>query len=79
MVDGEKSEDVKVDSGVPHRTVLVPLIFLLHINDLPDIVTSTTRHFADDCLLYRKIRTVEDQSAIQKYLDVLVEWGKSGE
>ncbi len=73
------SEPVKVDSGVPQGTVLGPLIFLLHINDLPDIVSSTSHLFADDCLLYRVIRMMEDQIALQKDLDALVEWGQTGE
>eukprot|EP00745_Piridium_sociabile_P024152 TRINITY_DN38010_c0_g1_i15.p2 TRINITY_DN38010_c0_g1~~TRINITY_DN38010_c0_g1_i15.p2 ORF type:complete len:168 (+),score=30.61 TRINITY_DN38010_c0_g1_i15:1033-1536(+) len=57
VLGGEASYAVAVESGVPQGTVLGPLLFLCHINDLPDTVKSTVRLFADDCLLYTEIRT----------------------
>jgi hypothetical protein len=42
------------------------LLFLLFINDLPDIVKSNVRLFADDCLLYRVINTKTDQLHYRK-------------
>ena len=57
VVDGTVSHSVKVESGVPQSTVMGPLLFLLYINDLLQHVTSEVRLFADDCLLYRAVRT----------------------
>ena len=74
VVDGETSDSVHVDSGVPQGTVLGPLMFLLHINDIGDNITSTIKLFADDCLLFRPIRTAEDTKALQDDLTKLSEW-----
>ena len=77
VVDGEESESVGVDSGVPQGTVLGPLLFLCHINDLPDAVKSTVRLFADDCLLYRNIRNMADHLALERDLQQLETWAKT--
>ena len=52
---GKQSSLIDVVSGVPQGTVLGPLLFLLHINNLPSVVSSKVRLFADDCLIYRNI------------------------
>ena len=58
-------------------TVLGPLLFLCHINDLPDAVKSTVRLFADDCLLYRSIRNMDDHLALERDLQQLETWAKT--
>ena len=74
VVDGEKSAPAPVTSGVPQGTVLGPLLFLVYINDLPSRVNSTARLFADDCLLYRVIKSTDDYHTLQQDLDLLQQW-----
>lgn len=74
VLEGTESEEVTVMSGVPQGTVLGPLLFLCHINDLPQSVKSTVRLFADDCLLYREIRTFQDHLTLQEDLRQLEQW-----
>ena len=76
-VNGTSSKWLPVLSGTPQGTVLGPHLFLLHINDIHEKVTSTTRLFADDCLLYRPIKSAEDEIALQQDLDTMVQWSKS--
>ena len=77
VVEGGNSESVYVESGVPQETVLGPLMFLCHINDLPDSAKSQVRLFADDCLMmmmtliYRQIKTQKDHQILQNDLKEL--------
>ena len=70
----EASDPVPVLSGVPQGSVLGPILFLIFINDLPDKIKSSVRLFADDCVLYRNIHSLQDCLILQKDLDSLGLW-----
>ena len=58
-------------SGVLQCTVLGPLLFSLHINDIMSDIESEIKLFADDCVCYREIRDIEDTLKLQKDIDRL--------
>ena len=60
LLDETHSTTCSVNSGLHQGTVLGPLLFLLFINDHPDIVKFNARLFVDECLLYRVINTKTD-------------------
>ena len=74
VVEGKSSTSAPVTSGVPQDTVLGPLLFLAYINDLPSKVHTKARLFADDCLLYCRIKTDEIAESLQDDLNKLQDW-----
>ena len=77
VVDGHTSTESPVLSGVPQGSVLGPVLFLIFINDIAKSLHSSVRLFADDCLLYREIKSKNDQFLLQEDLNTLVNWSKT--
>lgn len=59
-------EDVK--SGVVQGAVLGSLLFLVFINYLLDGINVNKRLFADDCILYAKVKNNKYQIKLNNYL-----------
>ena len=60
-----------VSSGVPQGTIF----FLIYINDVPDCIRySTIRLFADDCIIYRPIKSIEDTQLFQEDINTTAKW-----
>ena len=62
------SEWSPVVSGVPQGSILRPILFLIYVSDIPNIITSIAKLFADDTEIYRQINKVEDSIALQSDL-----------
>ena len=73
-LEGHSSTKADVISGVPQGTVMGPLLFLTFINDLPEYTKSDVRLFADDALLYRRIKNIRDSEQLQQDLTSLGHW-----
>ena len=62
-------------SGIPLQgSILGPILFVILINDLPDIVRITVKICADDAKLFREVRSVDGSEKLQQDLYNLVLW-----
>ena len=76
-LEGEMSSKAPVTSGVPQGTVLGPIHFLIYINDFPEYLQhSAIRLFADDSIIYKDIKTLNDAQHLQLDLDAACRWEK---
>jgi len=75
-VNDESSKWCSVDSGVPQGSVLGPLLFILYVNDIPDIVDFKIKMFADDIKIYATITSFREALILQNDLDKLFDWPK---
>ncbi len=73
------SSRCSLNSGVVQGSCLGPLLFLLFINDLPEIFDSqvTPKLYADDLKLYASIQSDCDNKRLQENIDRLAEWART--
>ena len=73
-----KSEPKEVISGIPQGSVLGPILFIIYINDLPEVVKSNVKIFADDTKLFNAItnQSLDNTSNLQSDLKALEDWSQ---
>jgi hypothetical protein len=67
----------EVLSGIPQGSILGPLLFLLFINDMPDLFNEFCKLFADDTKLLAAIRNTQDCNKLQSDLDIATIWAET--
>ena len=75
VINGTFSNWADVGSGVPKGSLLGPILFLLFVNDMPNVINSATlAMFADDSKCCRIINNDADFSKLQQDLFSLTTW-----
>ena len=75
-LNGTNSETKNILCGVPQGSVLGPMLFLLYINDLPNISRKLKKIlFADDTNIYYESSDLKKlEATVNKELEKLHEW-----
>ena len=73
-IDGHSSTWTNVVSGVPQGSVIVPILFLIYINDLDLGVENEILKFADDTKLYGIVTNETEAKTLQTDLNRLTMW-----
>ena len=63
-----------VNSGVPHGSILGPLLFLVYIDLPPSVIKSIPLLFADDTKCLKQVCAPQDSSYLQLDLDGINKW-----
>ena len=76
LYNGTRSEVRELYTGVPQGSTLGPLLFLIYVNDLPNMFVSTNcMMFADDTVLYQSHSDIDElYTQIQESLNKMYNW-----
>ena len=72
-----KSDPATVSSGIPQGSILGPILFVIHINDLSEVVKCGTYLFADNTKIFRHIKTKEGALQVQSGINSLAQWSQN--
>lgn len=71
------SEWKSVTKGVPQGSVLGPLLFLLFINDMPELFSNQSKLYAEDSKIIAMIEDIGKALALQNDINALTDWTKN--
>ena len=75
VLNGQTSSWANVEAGVPQGSILVPLLFLIYINELPDNLSTNVKLFADDTSLFSVVHDIAASSSNLNFdLNRVREW-----
>ena len=81
MVDGATGEWIPIVSGESQGGVLGPLLFILHTNEMFELVDNRLYAYADDSTLLTVVHTPADRLAVAASLNrdlaMIQDWCKS--
>ena len=73
VIKDKKSALKSILSGVPQGSVLVPVMFAVYVNYMPERIDSYINLFADDAKLLRRMQKNRDCEALQQDMDKIFE------
>ena len=76
VINGKESSWEPVTSGVPQGSVLGPVLFVIYVNDLPEVTQAVAEMFADDTKLFRLVPDDESRKSLQDDINRLTKWAE---
>jgi len=78
IIEGTASDWKPVTSGVPQRSIIDPILFLVYVNDIMENLSAGTSFplYADDTKCARVINDFNDCYTLQNDLTAIYDWSK---
>ena len=78
VLNGQSSCWNEILAGVPQGSILVPLLFLIFINDIPEGIQSNINLFADDTSIFSVMKnSINDSATLNEDLLLISKWAFS--